>query len=151
VLTIRWANLDNPSDGATIARLTNTYAQDSNALGRSLDSGLLDELLLMLNKHPAALVAIAYEDDEPLGLATCVVSLSTFAAKPMLNIHDIVVVPERRGQGVGALLMGEVENEARRRGCCKVSLEVADGNPARNLYEREGFVPSGTFMTKTIE
>lgn len=151
MLTIRWADLANAEDVDTIVRLTNEYAKDPNASGKELPQHILRAIPALLEEHPAALAAIALDGDEPVGLATCVLSLSTFAAKPILNIHDIVVLKDKRGAGIGASLMREVESEAMRRGCCKVSLEVADGNPARHLYEREGFVPSGTFMTKAIE
>jgi len=151
MVTIRWADLASVADLDTVVTLTNEYAKDPNANGTELPDQILCAIPSLLSEHPAALAVIAYEGDEPVGLATCVLSLSTFSAKPILNIHDIVVLKEKRGEGIGASLMREVESEAARRGCSKVSLEVADGNPARHLYEREGFVPSGTFMTKAIE
>ena len=50
----------------------------------------------------------------------------------------IAVVPDRRGRGVGALLLRRLLEEA---SACypAVSLSVDEGNPARRLYERCGF------------
>jgi GNAT superfamily N-acetyltransferase len=123
---------------------------DKNALGEPLADEILANLPAALKGHGNAIAVLAFADDAPVGLATCIVSFSTFAAKPILNLHDIVVRDKFRGLGIGRSLMQEVEAEARRRGCCKVTLEVADNNPARRLYEREGFTPSGTFMAKPL-
>ena len=41
---------------------------------------------------------------------------------------------------MGRALLGAAEEHARRRGCCKLTLEVQDDNtPARALYQRFGF------------
>jgi ribosomal protein S18 acetylase RimI-like enzyme len=58
----------------------------------------------------------------------------------LLNIHDLAVLPEHRGRGVGRALLAAVEEHARRKGCCKLTLEVQDDNPrARALYDKFGF------------
>lgn len=55
-------------------------------------------------------------------------------------LDGICVVPERRGEGIGAALMAEIAAEAARRGYSAVRLDVVDGNfRARALYERLGF------------
>jgi GNAT superfamily N-acetyltransferase len=52
--------------------------------------------------------------------------------------------PDLRGRGVGDLLVREVLAWARENGWSQVRLRVADGNsPARRLFERHGFVPTG--------
>lgn len=48
-----------------------------------------------------------------------------------------------RGQGVGGRLLAELLQAARERGHQALSLSVEDGNPARALYERAGFVRHG--------
>jgi ribosomal protein S18 acetylase RimI-like enzyme len=69
-----------------------------------------------------------------------IVGASTFHARPLLNIHDLAVMPEWRGHGVGTALLGAIEGRALQRSCCKVTLEVQDDNQrARALYERCGF------------
>jgi ribosomal protein S18 acetylase RimI-like enzyme len=91
-------------------------------------------------------------------LAVCFFGFSTFQARPLLNIHDLAVVPEYRGRGVGRALLEAAEARAAERGCCKLTLEVQDANPrARQLYERYGFgdfvigTPAPTrFLSKAI-
>ncbi len=51
---------------------------------------------------------------------------------------SIAVVPTRRGEGIGTELLRRLLDEAAKRHA-RVSLSVASHNPARTLYEREGF------------
>jgi GNAT superfamily N-acetyltransferase len=53
---------------------------------------------------------------------------------------SIAVATAFRGQGVGTRLLAALITEARGRGHKALSLSVEDGNPARALYERAGFV-----------
>ena len=86
---------------------------------------------------------LAYEGDESLGVAICMIGFSSFRGKPLINIHDIAVRPEARGRGVGRKLLRAVEDEARKLGCGKVTLEVrSDNTLAKGLYQRVGFKPS---------
>lgn len=80
--------------------------------------------------------------DEPADCAGIVAVLNpTKHARPLLNIHDLAVVPEWRGKGIGRALLEAAEASAVRRGCCKLTLEVLDDNQsARALYDRYGFV-----------
>lgn len=48
-----------------------------------------------------------------------------------------------RGNGIGSLLLGMIIGHAREAGCPSICLSVEDGNPARRLYERFGFMPAG--------
>ena len=90
----------------------------------------------------------ASSPSEFIGLALCLPSFSSFRARPVLNIHDIAVSPSHRGKGVGQALLQVVEEEARRRGCCKVTLEVREDNEvAKSAYLRAGFLPSSTPQT----
>jgi ribosomal protein S18 acetylase RimI-like enzyme len=77
---------------------------------------------------------------KPLGLVNCVEGFSTFACKPLVNVHDVVVAASHRGQGIGAQMLEKVEQIARARGACKLTLEVLSGNrSAIALYQRIGF------------
>ncbi|MDQ5822537.1 MAG: GNAT family N-acetyltransferase [Actinomycetota bacterium] len=52
---------------------------------------------------------------------------------------SIAVVPGRRGRGYGDELLAALLDRARKAGYERVSLSVAQDNPARKLYERHGF------------
>jgi ribosomal protein S18 acetylase RimI-like enzyme len=55
-----------------------------------------------------------------------------------IGIIDIALVPDRRGQGLGRMLLEELLGEARATGR-KVQIYVEHFNPARRLYDRLGF------------
>ena len=56
---------------------------------------------------------MAYDGARPVGIATCFHGLSTFVARRLLNLHDLAVIPEYRGKGVGRRLLAAVEDKAR--------------------------------------
>ncbi len=55
----------------------------------------------------------------------------------------VVVDPAHRERGLGAKLIALLVGAARRRGAEQLFLEMREGNPARGLYERVGFLPIG--------
>ncbi len=87
-----------------------------------------------------ARAAGADEPEQAVGLVNCLEGFSTFACRPLVNIHDVAVLPAWRGQRVAQKMFALVEQIARQRGACKLTLEVLQGNaPALRAYEREGF------------
>jgi ribosomal protein S18 acetylase RimI-like enzyme len=56
-----------------------------------------------------------------------------------VHLVELQVAPEHRNNGCGALLLGEVEQQARERRVADISLTTAIDNPARHLYERSGY------------
>lgn len=59
-------------------------------------------------------------------------------------VQTVAVAPAAQGQGLGALLLGALLTEARRRRATQVVLEVAaDNEAAQRLYARAGFRRTG--------
>jgi ribosomal protein S18 acetylase RimI-like enzyme len=55
-------------------------------------------------------------------------------------VHDVVVLPAYRGQRIAEKMLLQVDELARQRGACKLTLEVLGGNVgAIKLYRRIGF------------
>ena len=78
---------------------------------------------------------------EALGLAWAKVDAGD---SQVVNLFQMWVAPEGRGQGVAALLLAEAAGWARSRGARSMELGVIEGNEAaRRLYERAGFIPAG--------
>jgi len=93
-----------------------------------------------LREHPTTLIFLAFQGGEAVGIAVCFRGFSTFNARPLINIHDLAVLPACRGRGVGRQLLGSVEQKARDLGCCKLTLETQENNlRARRIYEAAGF------------
>src|SRR5918996_1263251 len=139
-LVIIEADLDNPQHQGAIVAMINAYARDPMGDGRDLPDEVRRNLIPGLRQHPTTLIFLAYAGQEPVGIAVCFRGFSTFAARPLINIHDLAVVPEYRGQRVGRRLLERVEARGRELGCCKLTLEVRDDNQtAQQLYWRAGF------------
>ena len=89
---------------------------------------------------PTSRVWLALDGDMAVGVCVGFLGFSTFQALPLINIHDLAVLPEQRGRGIGRALLAAVEAQARTEGCCKLTLEVQEDNaPARGLYQSFGF------------
>lgn len=142
--------------------LLDAYSADPMGDGHPLSEFAKQHLISGLREHPTTLVFLAFHGCEPCGIAICFRGFSTFAAKPLINISDFYVDPAFRGQGVGQMLLHEIEREARATGCCKLTLEVQQNNSrARLLYGKFGFAQAvyaadantgggSTYMVKAI-
>jgi ribosomal protein S18 acetylase RimI-like enzyme len=70
---------------------------------------------------------------------------------PRAFVYDLLVQPERRGQGYGEAAMRLVEVEVLRLGFSSVSLHVFGHNTvARGLYEKLGYVATNVLMKKSL-
>lgn len=135
------ADLFNSSHVDALIDLLDSYARDPMGGGTSLSPFTRDNIGASLRERQGCSVILAYEESRPIGLLIAFEGFSTFACKPLLNIHDIVVIPGFRGRGISSLLLQEAEQIARERGCCKLTLEVLEGNQvALNAYSRFGFI-----------
>jgi len=134
------ADLSRTDHQEDVLALTAAYALDPMGNGGPLSTESLARLIPGLKNHPTTLIFLAYVDGNAVGIATCFRGFSTFRARPLINIHDLAVRPEHRGQSIGRQLLTAVEERARELGCCRVTLEVQELNTrARRLYEISGF------------
>lgn len=172
MLTIQQVDFNNTQQTDELLSLLNAYALDPMGGGEPLPEATQAVLIQEMAKRDGVYSFIAYhqrvndrdtntdvstnantnantnasahpsKNRQAVGLVNCVEGFSTFAAKPLCNIHDIAVLPEYRGQGIAQALMRQVCEYAKQRGCCKVTLEVLTGNTrARNAYRAFGFAP----------
>ena len=135
-------DLENEAISKVWLELLDHYARDPMGGGAGLSDYARRHLVDEVKSLPTFHGALAWAGDEPVGLINCFAGFSTFAAKPLLNIHDIVVHAGARGQGIARALLGWAEQRARVLGCCKLTLEVLSNNTrALAAYERAGFAP----------
>jgi len=134
------ADLSRADHQEATLQLLGAYSMDPMGDGHPLSETARREVIPGLREHPTSLVFLTYHGTKPIGLAICFRGFSTFAARPLINIHDYFISPAHRGVGAGRLLMSAVEKHARATGCCKLTLEVQENNRrARSIYEAAGF------------
>ena len=134
------ANYLDSKHAADIGYLMNCYASDPMGGGNPLSTEITSRLANELSKIPHAFSVICYVSGKPAGLINCFDAFSTFKCKPIVNVHDIVVVEEFRGQGISHLLLQDIKKIAVEKNCCKITLEVLEGNiPAKSSYIKFGF------------
>ena len=139
-MQILQANYSDAVHAQAIVQLLDAYAQDPAGGGAPLSDFAKSNLAQELAKRPQAFSVLALDSDEPVGLVNCIEGFSTFACKPLVNVHDVVVLSSHRGQRLGEQMLNMVEQIALQRGACKLTLEVLSGNKsAVRLYERIGF------------
>ena len=140
VIEVFPADYRDPEHGAALLRLLDAYARDPMGGGEGLSATARDHLVERLAARADALTVLARCGERYAGLANCFEGFSTFACRPLLNVHDLVVLPEFRGRGLSLRILEEVERIARARDCCKLTLEVLEGNEvARSAYRQFGF------------
>ena len=136
------ADYTNEKHAHDLISLLNNYANDPFGGDESLSAYTKENLITELNKVPHAFSVICYVDDKPAGFANCFEGFSTFACKPLINIHDLAVNPDFRGKQISQKILEKVEEVGASRNCCKVTLEVLEGNEtAKNAYLKNGFKP----------
>ena len=138
--TVVEANLAIPAHAAALLQLLNEYAMDPMGGGEPLPEHVKTNLLPALQQRSKARSVLAFDGDVPAGLIICIEGFSTFACQPLLNLHDVVVSAPYRGKGVFKLMLQQVEAIARDLGCCKLTMEILEGNRhAMAAYQAHGF------------
>ncbi len=139
-VTVITADYFNEQQANDVIKCLSAYALDPMGGAAPLSDYVEKNLIAQLQKRSNVFSVLCYVDGKVAALANCVEGFSTFSAKPLINFHDIVVLKEFRGQGLTQYLFAHVENIALEKGCCKMTLEVLEGNHvAKNAYRKVGF------------
>lgn len=125
-----------PEDSATVAGLLHAFNREFDTptpgvavLTPRLESLLAgDDVIALLSGQPA--VAVALLTLRP----------NIWYSGPVALLDELYVVPEMRGRGIGAALLGTAEATVIERGAQILEINV-DGNDtdARRFYERHGY------------
>lgn len=134
------ADYADPVHAAAVVDLLDAYARDPMGGNHPLSAAVREGLVPALSARPDALSVLAFVNGVPAGLVNVFEGFSTFKCAPLFNVHDVAVLPEFRGLGLARRMLALVEAIAVERGCCKLTLEVLEGNhPAKALYRSLGF------------
>jgi len=141
-IRIEALDLANPAHAAALIYMLDHYARDPMGGGAPLTPEVMAVLPARLAQRRDFVAFVAFDGGATCGLINCFEGFSTFAARPLLNVHDIVVHERWRGRRIAQRLLAAAEEEARARGCCKLTLEVlANNRKALAAYDRAGFAP----------
>src|SRR4026209_2435485 len=80
------ANLSLRADQEAVLAMVDAYSRDAMGDGKPLDPDVRAQLIPGLRRHPTTLIFLAFDGDQPIGVAVCFIGFSTFAAKPLINI-----------------------------------------------------------------
>ncbi len=156
---VRPVDYQDPVQAQALVMLLDAYARDPAGGGHALADSVKKHLPRELAARPQAYSVMAWAGVQPVGLVNCIEGFSTFACKPLVNVHDVVVLASHRGMGIAARMLAMAEDLARARGAVKLTLEVLSGNSqACALYQRLGFASyqldpamgSAVFMQKVF-
>jgi ribosomal protein S18 acetylase RimI-like enzyme len=139
-LKVAIVNYKDIQQSQDLVFLLDSYAKDPMGGAEGLSDYSKANLITELSKRSTAFSVIAYADNKPAGLINCFFGFSTFKCKPLVYIHDVVVLPEFRGQKISLKMLEYVEVYAKENDCCKMTLEVLEGNKvAKSAYLKFGF------------
>ena len=122
------------------ARLLDLYMRDDMGVREKLSRTQCDLVIGALRKHSSYRGFFVRSGQSWVALANCFLNYSTFQARPLLNIHDLIVDPAVRHRGIGRFMLAGLTAYARENGFCRLNLEVRmDNLIAQALYREDGF------------
>ncbi|MFW5851415.1 MAG: GNAT family N-acetyltransferase [Bacteroidota bacterium] len=146
-ITFVECDFNNAAHLDALVMLVNEYIQDDMGGGEIVEGFQKLKLVDGLNNHPAKYIIFAIVENQAVGLAICFEMFSTFAQKPTINIHDLIVKKEFRNHGIGTGLLQQIAFFATEKKCSKITLEVREDNTiAHILYIQQGFKPCNPNM-----
>ena len=105
-------------------------------------------------KEPDVIVLVAEQDGKVIGYAYAAIEGWDYMALrgPAGLLHDIVVDPDQRGQGVGRMLLDAALTALEARGAPRVVLSTANKNEAaQHLFAQAGFRRTMIEMTRELD
>jgi GNAT superfamily N-acetyltransferase len=104
----------------------------------------------MLREHSHYQVIGAFVDARLVGLTGVWTATKIWCGR-YLEIDNLVVHPDHRSSGIGAVLIGHIGDLAKRQGCHCMTLDAYVANHASHrLYHRQGFEIWGFHFVKPI-
>src|SRR5674476_1527134 len=93
------ADYANPAHASALVSLLDAYACDPMGGAKPLSEFAKLNLVSALAARPQAFSVLAFapgdatgDSELPVGLVNCIEGFSTFACRPLVNVHDIAVL-----------------------------------------------------------
>lgn len=144
-----------PDETETIAELWVRLARGQRAFGSHLTSETNRTRIEESMAHYVAEgnLLVAREDDSLVGFAMFSIEQRLYVADETRGlVHNVFVVPERRGEGIGSALMERAEAALADQGATVIALEaLAENEAARRFYTERGYRPHRIEFEKRAE
>jgi GNAT superfamily N-acetyltransferase len=115
---------------------------DTNAVRKVIEKGLGSDCQIYI---------CATEGKKLTGYCSLTIKNSLWMSANLGNIDELVVDSEYRNQGIGKLLMNEIERIAKYSGCKRLELDSAfHRTDAHLFYDKLGFEKRAYLFTKEI-
>ena len=108
MIELALADYRNPVHAQAVVALLDSYARDPAGGGTPLAPQVLAGLPEALAQRPQAFSVLAFDGWSPVGLVNCIEGFSTFACRPLVNVHDVVVLASHRGQRITQRMLQRV-------------------------------------------
>ena len=135
-LQIFRADYHQAAHASALVDLLDAYARDPAGGGQPLSDFAKTHLVQALAARPHAFSVLAFDGAQPVGLVNCIEGFSTFACRPLVNVHDVVVLASHRGRRVGeqmqvgaALVQIGVLASVEQGGCAEIDGNAQGGHP----------------------
>ncbi len=138
-IQFRRGDLNNSNDGRHILELLNSFSLESSKK-KPIDPEIRKTLIQNLIEFGNSFIYFVEHENNPMGIAICIVGFSTFKNAELLNIHDFYIKSEYQNQSIGDKFLKFIEADSREQNFCRITLEVYDANDrAKRLYTKNGF------------
>lgn len=144
-----------PADTDEIAELWVALADGQRAFGSHLAAAANRERIGETIAHQIAEgnLRVARTEGEIVGFVMFTVEYRLYAIDTTRGmVHNVYVVPDWRGEGIGSALMDAAEEALVEKGAEAIALEVlAENEDARTFYADRGYGPHRLELEKGVE
>ena len=138
-----------PEDDAALSTLDRTAWSSKSGFPSTFSTG--DPSSFFSEANPSDVHLVAELDGRVVGYLRFRPPTDLPENAHVLAVHGLAVAADARGRGVATALMRELVRVAGERGVCKLTLRVLSTNePARRLYEKEGYAIEGTLVDEFL-
>jgi len=108
-------------------------------------------LQAIISNPELGIILLARHSGKVVGMVSLLFSISTALGGRVAMLEDMVVLPDKRGLGIGSELLNAAIKTARDSGCLRITLLTdSDNELAHTFYEKHGFVRSAMLAFRRL-
>jgi GNAT superfamily N-acetyltransferase len=108
-------------------------------------------LQAIISNPDIGIILLARHNDKVVAMVSLLFSISTALGGRVAMLEDMVVLPDKRGLGIGSILLNAAIKTARESGCQRITLLTdSDNEIAHKFYEKQGFTRSAMLAFRRL-